>query len=47
VVLEWDTLEQAREFAGSLELDQALEWAGSDISTPRVTVLDAAFESSR
>jgi heme-degrading monooxygenase HmoA len=47
VVLEWHTLEQAREFAGSLELDQALEWAGSDISTPRVTVLDAAFESSR
>ncbi len=47
VVLEWDTLEQAREFAGSLELDQALEWAESDVSTPRVTVLDAAFESPR
>lgn len=47
VVLEWDTLEQAREFAGSLELDQALEWAGSDVSTPRVTVLEAAFESPR
>jgi len=47
VVLEWDTLEQAREFAGSLELEQALEWASSDISTPRVTVLDAAFQSPR
>jgi hypothetical protein len=47
VILEWDTLEQAREFAGSLELEQALEWAGSDVSTPRVTVLDAAFDSPR
>jgi heme-degrading monooxygenase HmoA len=47
VILEWETLEQAREFAGSLELDQALEWAGSEVSTPRVTVLDAAFESPR
>jgi hypothetical protein len=47
VLLEWETLEQARDFAGSLELDQALEWAGSDVSTPRVTVLDAAFQSPR
>jgi heme-degrading monooxygenase HmoA len=47
VVLEWDTLEQAREFAGSLELEQALEWASSAVSTPRVTVLDAAFDSPR
>lgn len=47
VVLEWDTLEQAREFAGSLELEEALEWAHSDITTPRVTVLDAMIESPR
>jgi heme-degrading monooxygenase HmoA len=46
VVLEWETLEEARDFAGSLELEEALEWAGSDISTPRVTVLDVALESS-
>jgi heme-degrading monooxygenase HmoA len=47
VVLEWGSLEAARRFAGSLELEEAMEWAGSDISTPRVTVLDVAFESQR
>jgi heme-degrading monooxygenase HmoA len=47
VILQWDTLEQAREFAGSLELEQALEWASSDVSTPRVTVLDTAFQTPR
>lgn len=47
VLLEWDTLEGAREFAGSLELEQAMEWSTSDISTPRVTVLDVALESPR
>jgi heme-degrading monooxygenase HmoA len=47
VVLEWDTLEAARDFAGSLELEEAMEWAGSDIATPRVTVLDVALESQR
>jgi heme-degrading monooxygenase HmoA len=47
VVLEWGTMEAARAFAGSLELEEALEWASSDISTPRVTVLDVALESRR
>jgi heme-degrading monooxygenase HmoA len=47
VVLEWDTVEHAREFAGSLELEEALDWAGSGVSTPRVTVLDVALESPR
>jgi heme-degrading monooxygenase HmoA len=47
VVLEWDSLEAARDFAGSLELEEAVEWAGSDIATPRVTVLDVALESQR
>lgn len=47
VVLEWDSLQAARDFAGSLELEEALEWASSDISTPRVTVLDVAFASPR
>jgi uncharacterized protein (DUF1330 family) len=47
VVIEWDTLENARDFAGSLELEQAVEWASSDIFTPRVTVLDAVFDSPR
>jgi heme-degrading monooxygenase HmoA len=47
VLLEWDTVEHAREFAGSLELEEAMEWAASHISTPRVTVLETALESSR
>jgi len=47
VVLEWESLDAAREFAGSLEFEQAVEWASSDILTPRVTVVDVAFESLR
>ena len=47
VMLEWDSVEQARDFAGSLELEQALEWSTSDVATPRVTVLDVALESPR
>jgi len=47
VVLEWATLEAARDFAGTLELEEAVEWASSDIATPRVTVLDVALESPR
>ncbi len=47
VVLEWDSLDAARDFAGSLEFEEAVEWASSDIATPRVTVLDVALESPR
>jgi hypothetical protein len=47
VVLEWGSVEEAREFAGSLELEEALDWAGSGVTTPRVTVLDLALESPR
>lgn len=47
IVLEWETLEGAREFAGSLELEQAMEWSTSNVSTPRVTVLEVALESPR
>jgi hypothetical protein len=47
VILEWDTVEHAREFTGSLELEEALDWAGSGVTTPRVTVLDVALESQR
>ncbi len=47
VVLEWESVEAARDFAGSLELEQAMEWSASNVSTPRVTVLDDAFESPR
>lgn len=47
VLLEWQSLEAARDFAGSLELEEAMEWSASHISTPRVTVLDAVLESPR
>jgi uncharacterized protein (DUF1330 family) len=47
VMLEWDSVEHAREFADSLELEQAMEWSTSNVSTPRVTVLDMALESPR
>ena len=45
VMLEWETVEGAREFAGSLELEQAMEWSTSNVATPRVTVLERAMES--
>ena len=45
IVLEWDTVERAREFAGSLELEQAMEWSTSNVATPRVTVLEHAMDS--
>jgi len=47
VVIEWDTVQAAREFAGSLELEEAVEWASSGVTTPRVTVLDVALASPR
>jgi heme-degrading monooxygenase HmoA len=46
VMLEWDSVEGAREFAGSLELEQAMEWSTSNVATPRVTVLEEATGSS-
>lgn len=45
VLLEWDTFDRAREFAHSLELHQAMEWATSNVATPRVTVLEHALDS--
>ena len=45
VMLDWETVEGAREFAGSLELEQAMEWSTSNVATPRVTVLERRMES--
>jgi len=45
ILLEWDTIERARDFATSLELHQAMEWSTSNVSTPRVTVLEHAMDS--
>ena len=47
VMLEWETVEGARDFAGSLELEQAMEWSTRNVATPRVTVLDEAIQSPR
>ncbi len=47
VMLAWDTVEHARDFAGTLELEQAMEWSASNVATPRVTVLDEALDSPR
>jgi hypothetical protein len=40
VVMEWDTVENARQFAGSFELEQAMHWAGVKAPTTRVTVYE-------
>lgn len=45
VLLEWDTVDRAREFAHSLELHQAAEWASRNVATPRVTVLEHAMKT--
>ncbi|HEY5388024.1 MAG TPA: cyclase [Thermoleophilia bacterium] len=37
IVLEWDDAERAREWAESLELNQAMQWSTSNVATPRVT----------
>ncbi len=44
VLLEWDTIERARDFALSLDLHQAAEWSATGISTPRVVVLERAVD---
>jgi heme-degrading monooxygenase HmoA len=45
IVLEWDDAERAREWAESLELNQAMQWSTSNVATPRVTVLEHAMDS--
>jgi heme-degrading monooxygenase HmoA len=45
VVLEWDDTERAREWAASLELEQAMQWSTSNVSTPRVTVLEHSMDT--
>jgi hypothetical protein len=45
VVLEWDTVENAREFAGSFELEQAMHWSSAKSPTTRVTVFEEVLES--
>jgi heme-degrading monooxygenase HmoA len=46
VVMEWDTAEHAREFAGSFELEQAMHWATVKAPTTRVIVYEEAHTSA-
>lgn len=45
VLLEWETADKAHEFVASLELNEAMQWSTSNVATPRVTVIEAAFDS--
>jgi hypothetical protein len=45
IVLEWDDAEGAREFAGSLELHEAMQWSTSNVGMPRIEVLEHSFDS--
>jgi hypothetical protein len=46
VVLEWDTVEHARQFAGSFELEQAMHWATVKAPTTRVIVCEETHSSA-
>ncbi len=45
IVLEWDDLDRAREWAGSPELREAMKWSTSDLATPRITVMEHVLYS--
>ncbi len=45
VMLQWDTVGHARDFAGSLELEQAMHWATVKAPTTRVVVCEEAHSS--
>jgi hypothetical protein len=42
-LFEWDNVENARKFADSYELKEAVEWAGS--TPPRAVVLEEILET--
>jgi len=46
VLLEWDTVEHAREFAGSFETEQALHWSSAKAPTTRITAFDEVLSSA-
>ncbi|OFW61008.1 MAG: hypothetical protein A2133_04330 [Actinobacteria bacterium RBG_16_64_13] len=43
-LFEWDTVENARKFAESYELREAVQWA-SDSMPPRATVVDVIMDT--
>lgn len=46
VLLEWDTLEHAQEFAGSFETQQALQWSSAKAPTTKVTAFEEVHTSA-
>jgi hypothetical protein len=45
VVLEFDTVEQARRHAEGLELHEAIKWATGNVSMPRFEVLEHVMDT--
>jgi hypothetical protein len=45
VVLEFDTVQQAREHAEGLELHEAIKWATGNVSMPRFEVLEHLMDA--
>lgn len=45
VVLEFDTVDQAREHAEGLELREAIKWATGNVSMPNFEVLDHVMDT--
>ena len=45
VVIEFATLEQAREHAEGLELHEAIKWATGNVSMPHFEVLEPVMET--
>jgi uncharacterized protein (DUF1330 family) len=45
ILIEWDSVANAREFVDSMELDEAMQWSTSNVGSPRVSVLDAALDT--
>jgi heme-degrading monooxygenase HmoA len=45
ILLEWDDVGRAREWADSLELHEAMQWSTSNVATPRITVLEHDMDS--
>jgi len=45
IILEWDDVDRAHEWAESLELHEAMQWSTSNVATPRVTVLEHAMDT--
>ena len=46
ILLEFDDVQRAQEWADSLELHEAMKWSTSNVATPRITVLQYDMDSA-